>query len=638
MPEQAEKLTFEASAYLQTLIGRELFRSRELAVVELVKNAYDSGARNVSIRISLPTEKRPSSFQITDDGTGMDLAGIKRLFMVAGYSEKSSDTIGAEGRIPTGEKGIGRFASDRLGSSLQVETKIAGQTEGTIVPIDWNLFNTRKKRFNQIGVPYYRRPLSFLQKGQSGTRLTITQLREQWDRAIIEELRRVLAQLFNPFDPPKNFRIDFDVVDSDALSGPIQSTSIVEPDFDLRFSIKARGVLERTLKHTPISAEEKKSTTSAIEGADKLVGLRGRFYYYVKRAKRAQVHGHPAGVFLFRDGFRIEPFGSGTADWLGIGEKRAKRAGHAHIVPSRLFGFIAISRQEHEGLRDTTSREALLDTAESRALVHLLKNDLLVFLEEEIRRGVAEPRWEESRTRKAAELQRVRFQALSVMSSGVAHELRQPLQVIRSEAGNITTRLKQLKIEDAVIRKAQQSIDLSIERIDQKIQLISALTGSRLDVPSEIDMTQVIKEECDQFTERLQEKGIELQLHLPASHDAVVSDPLVRMIVKNMIDNAINALGDVKDARKRQIQIGLKHENDAHVVSVQDNGQGIPAEVQEKLFAKFATDTTGGMGVGLYVCQLLLKSHGGAITFETTEGKGTTFAAQFAEQELTDAE
>ena len=233
MPEQAEKLTFEASAYLQTLIGRELFRSRELAVVELVKNAYDSGARNVFIRISLPTEKRPSSFQITDDGTGMDLAGIKRLFMVAGYSEKSSDTIGAEGRIPTGEKGIGRFASDRLGSSLQVETKIAGQTEGTIVPIDWNLFNTRKKRFNQIGVPYYRRPLSFLQKGQSGTRLTITQLREQWDRAIIEELRRVLAQLFNPFDPPKNFRIDFDVVDSDALSGPIQSTSIVEPDFDV---------------------------------------------------------------------------------------------------------------------------------------------------------------------------------------------------------------------------------------------------------------------------------------------------------------------------------------------------------------------------------------------------------------------
>src|ERR1039458_2764967 len=202
MPEQPEKLAFEASAYLQTLIGRELFRSRELAVVELVKNAYDSGARNVTIRISLPTEKRPAFFEITDDGCGMDLAGIKRLFMTAGYSEKNDDPVGAKERIPTGEKGIGRFASVRLGSQLQVETKTAGQTEGTVVPINWNLFNTRKKRFNQIEVPHYRQPLSFLEKGQSGTRLTITQLREPWDGISIKRLRNSLSELLNPYDPP----------------------------------------------------------------------------------------------------------------------------------------------------------------------------------------------------------------------------------------------------------------------------------------------------------------------------------------------------------------------------------------------------------------------------------------------------
>ncbi|MGA2325238.1 MAG: sensor histidine kinase [Bryobacteraceae bacterium] len=638
MPEQPEKLPFEASAYLQTLIGRELFRGRELAVVELVKNAYDSGARNVSIRISTPTEKRPASFEVTDDGSGMDLAEIKRLFMFAGYSEKSSDTIGPEGRMPTGEKGIGRFASDRLGSSLQVETKTAGQTEGIVVPINWNLFNTRKKRFNQIEVPYYRRPLSFLQKEQSGTRLTITQLREPWDRASIEELRRSLAQLLNPFDPPKHFQIHFEVVDSEALSGQIQGTPVVEPDFDLRFTVKGGGVLERTLKHTPTSAEEKKSTSSGIEGAGKLVGLRGRLYYYVKHPKRAQVHGQPAGVFLFRDGFRIEPFGSGTADWLGIGEKRAKRAGHAHIVPSRLFGFISISRQEHEGLRDTTSREALPDTAESRALVHVLKSDILAFLEDEIRRGVAEPRWEESRTRKAAELQRVRFQALSAMSSAVAHELRQPLQVIRSAAGNIATRVRQLRLDDEVIRNAQQSIDLSIERIDQRIQLISALTGTKLDISSKIDMVTVIKEECQQFSERIQEHAIELQLNLPATQPATVSDPLVRMVVKNIVENAIKTLSEVGDGRRRRLQVSLQRENGRHVVAVQDNGLGIPADLQEKLFAKFAPGTTGGMGVALYVCQLLVKSHGGEIKFKTLEARGTTFTAYFAEQELPDAE
>ncbi len=553
-------------------------------------------------------------------------------------SEKGSEPAGAEGRIPTGEKGIGRFASDSLGSTLQVETKIAGQTEGTVVIIDWTLFNTRKKRFNQIEAPCYRRPLSFLQRGQSGTRLTITQFREPWERDSIEKLRHTLSQLLNPFDPPKHFQINLEVVDSPSLTGPVQTMPVVDPDFDLRFTVKANGILERVLKRTSTSTDERRSTAADIKGLDKLFGLRGRLYYYVKRPKQIQAHGRTPGVFLFRDGFRVEPFGGSSSDWLGVGEKRAKRAGHAHIVPSRLYGFVSISRQQHKNLRDTTSREALLDTEESQALVHVLRSDVLVFLEEEIRRDVAEPRWEESRTRKAAELQRVRFQALSVMSSGVAHELRQPLQAIRSEAGNIATRLMQLRIDDAVIKKAQQSIDLSIERIDQKIQLISALTGTKLDVSSEIDMAKVIREECDLFTERLREHSIDLRLDLPASHEAIVSDPLVRMIVKNMVDNAINALSDVHDGRKRFMQVRLRYENDAHVISVQDNGLGVPAGLRDKLFTKFATDTPGGMGVGLYICQLLLKSHDGEITFVTEDGKGSTFSAQFAEQELADAE
>ena len=637
MPDHTDKLTFEASAYLQTLIGRELFKSRDLAVVELVKNAYDSGARSVHIRISSPTSKRPASFEVTDDGSGMDPAGLKRLFMVAGYSEKIGAMVGAGGRVPTGEKGIGRFASDRLGSSLQVETKTAGQVDGTVVAIDWNLFNTRARRFNEIEVPCYRRPLSFLGQGQSGTRLTITKLREPWDKSSVDDLRRTLSHLLDPFDPPAHFQLDLDVAGSAAHSGPIQSAPIVEPDFDLRFKVKGDASIVRTLTHAPASHGAKKTESGPVEGAEKLTGLRGRLYYYVKRPRQAQVRGQPPGVFLFRDGFRIEPFGSGTADWLGIGEKRAKRAGHAHIVPSRLFGFIAISRQEHEGLRDTTSREALLDTAASRALVHLLKSDILPYLEEEIRSGVAVPRWEESRARKAAELQRVRFQALGVMSSAVAHELRQPLQAIRSEAGNIATRLKQQGIDDEVIRRAQQSIDLSIERIDQRIQLISALTGKKLDVATSIDIVTVIKEECQLLSERIQENAIQLRLRLPPSQAATVSDPLVRMVVKNLAENAINALSKVSDDRTRRLTVGVKYEKRSHILSVQDNGVGIPADVQRKLFTKFATGTTGGMGVALYVCQLLLKSHGGEIDFNTGEGRGTTFRASFAEQEISNA-
>jgi signal transduction histidine kinase len=112
----------------------------------------------------------------------------------------------------------------------------------------------------------------------------------------------------------------------------------------------------------------------------------------------------------------------------------------------------------------------------------------------------------------------------------------------------------------------------------------------------------------------------------------------VRMVVKNIVENSINALSVVNDGRRRRINVGLKTENGRHMVAVQDNGLGIPPEVRERLFTKFATGTTGGMGVALYVCQLLLKSHEGEIAYETLEGRGTTFSVYFAEQEISDAE
>jgi signal transduction histidine kinase len=338
-------------------------------------------------------------------------------------------------------------------------------------------------------------------------------------------------------------------------------------------------------------------------------------------------------VFLYRDGFRIEPFGSSAADWLGIGEKRAKRAGHAHIVPSRLFGFVSISRRKHGGLKDTTSREALLDTAEARALVHLLKKGIIDFLEEQIRTGIAMPRWEESRARKATELQKARFQALNVMSSGVAHELRQPLQAIRMEAGNIATRLRQLAIDDPIIRAAARCIDTSIERIDQRIQLISALTGGKLDANERVDMALIVQEECTLLERRIQENNIDLTLEVPKDQDANVSDPLVRMVVKNMVENAVNALAEVKDGRQRRVAVGLSKKGFKHLLKVKDNAMGIPAEIQPRIFARFATDTTGGMGVGLYVCQLLLKSHGGEISFQTKDRVGSEFTATFVDEE-----
>jgi signal transduction histidine kinase len=623
-----EKLQFEASAYLQTLIGRELIRTQEAAVVELVKNAYDSGAHNVTIMIAPPTTKRTASIKITDDGSGMDLKRLQKIFMVAGYSERDKELD--QDRVPTGEKGIGRFASDRLGSRLLVETKTTDQINGTLVDINWELFDDRRKKFNEIKVPYHQRPIPGMDVRDSGTTLTITGLREQWEPGAIERLRQVLSELLNPYETPKDFTITLVVEGSEKYTGPITTQRIEDAAFDLRFTVNDQGVLERKMR-----TQGGKPTVdkAVLPDAKLLAGLTGRFLYFTKRPPKQSVQGRPPGVFIYRDGFHVEPFGSQRADWLGIGEKRAKRAGHAHIVPSRLFGFLSISRTKHAKLQDTTSHEALIDNDQARALVHLLRDEIVDFLDDKIRVAVDAPRWAENRAKAEAALQQARFQALNVMSSGVAHELRQPLQAIRADAGNIDFRLQQLKINDPIIKAAQQSIDTSIERISQRIQLISELTGNKLDITQQVNISDIIQEECTLLDQRALEQSVRLIVTLPKTRTAVVSESLVRMVVKNMVDNAIHALAKVTDGRRRVITVRLVGSKGQHDITVEDNGMGIPKEIQSTLLRAFATQTTGGMGVGLYICQLLLKSHHGTINFTTTPNVGTVFTATFVDHE-----
>lgn len=77
-------IPFEASARLQRLIGRGLIPNEEMAIVELVKNAYDSGAHRVRIFIQPDQPKEPGFIRIIDDGSGMSESDIERLFMFAG--------------------------------------------------------------------------------------------------------------------------------------------------------------------------------------------------------------------------------------------------------------------------------------------------------------------------------------------------------------------------------------------------------------------------------------------------------------------------------------------------------------------------------------------------------------------------
>jgi len=623
-------LSFEASAYLQTLIGRELFRRADFAIIELVKNSYDSGATYVVVTITPPSAKEPGNIVVSDDGSGMALEDFERLFMVAGYSERPDQL--RRTRVPTGEKGVGRFATDRLGTYLSVTTKTRKQEEVLNVDIDWRDFDDRRKKFSDVRAQYRYLRLVDSTIGRHGTVLKISRLRSAWERSELIQLRAALSELLDPYNPPDNFVIEFNVTGSERLSGPIEPPSLESPDVEIRFRIESNGQLKRW-QRTPEEGRSDARTINATEHTQRLVGLTGHLNYYVKRPRASQVAGILPAVRVYRDGFRIQPFGDAKADWLQIGEKRAKRAGHAHIVPSRLYGFVGITRLKHHDLKDITSREALLDTDSAKSLVAVL-SDEIANLEDTIRTRVSEPRWKKNKEQRAIELEQARLHALGIMSFGLAHELRQPLQVIRSQADNITKKLSILGIRDADIFGSQASIDSNIRRIDNNIKFIASLSGADLEEPTNVDLVALIKRECEFFGHLANAAGISLRVKLPETQEAIVNETGITIVTTNLLTNAIQAFDAAGERAQRVITLTLKLSPVNHIIEIADTAGGISEEVQRKIFTKFVTQKTGGWGVGLYNCRLIVGAHGGAIDFETRAGVGTKFTLTIPRKRL----
>src|SRR5882762_1307396 len=248
MVDKNGKLRFEASANLQKLLGEELVTNEEMAVIELIKNSYDSGATKVWIVIQPATTREPGFIEITDNGSGMDLPEFERIFMFAGYSERDTQAATSP-RVPTGEKGIGRFAADKLGSNLELITKKKGATAALRVNIDWNAFRNKKKKFSDIQVPYQRVERSRFASQESGTVLTIKNLRAVWTRSRLESVRGAIAELLNPFARSDGFDIELQVPKATALSGVVKQLPPEDADYDVRVRVSDDGkFLLRRLK------------------------------------------------------------------------------------------------------------------------------------------------------------------------------------------------------------------------------------------------------------------------------------------------------------------------------------------------------------------------------------------------------
>ena len=139
------KLHFSTHAELKNVIGQDLINDDNIAILELVKNGIDAGATSVKISFF---DSTPSGCAIEgpviiveDDGVGMSLSDIEAKWLNIAYSEKK-DRSGD--RLMAGNKGVGRFACDRLGTRLDMFTR-KGRSAIVRLEVDWTAFENKRK-------------------------------------------------------------------------------------------------------------------------------------------------------------------------------------------------------------------------------------------------------------------------------------------------------------------------------------------------------------------------------------------------------------------------------------------------------------------------------------------------------------
>lgn len=167
---------FKPRARMLVQLGDQLIKNESIALVELVKNAYDADASYVSITMNNIDQQANGEIIIKDDGWGMDLNTILNVWLEPGSDSKSNiieeNRRSPKGRLPIGEKGIGRFGVHKLGNEIEMVTKKVNGKE-YCVHINWELF-TKTKYLNEIPIPVIEReqPIDFSPK-ESGTILRI---------------------------------------------------------------------------------------------------------------------------------------------------------------------------------------------------------------------------------------------------------------------------------------------------------------------------------------------------------------------------------------------------------------------------------------------------------------------------------
>ncbi|MGB5733096.1 MAG: ATP-binding protein, partial [Thiohalocapsa sp.] len=232
---------------------------------------------------------------------------------------------------------------------------------------------------------------------------------------------------------------------------------------------------------------------------------------------------------------------------------------------------------------------------------------------------------QESRQHQSELVHVCRLSTMGEVATGMAHELNQPLSAIVNYANGASRRLQGGIGDSDALVDAMRHISNQAQRASEIIRRLRALVGKQPPIRSAVDLNYLVREVCS-FVE-FETGKLELQVRLElADGEIPVNVDLVQIeqVLLNLVRNALDALEE-RPAGERELVIATSAQDGRALISVSDNGQGIPPDRMLHLFDPFFTTKETGMGMGLPISQTILENHDGSIWAESEPGAGTTF-------------
>ena len=686
------KLFFSVDASHISKLGLELVAKQETAVAELVKNGYDADATNVDLIFNTASAGN-TSLEIYDNGSGMNISQLEAGFMRLSTPNKvAAPRSELYLRQKAGRKGIGRFAAQRLGRRLILETTTTLLHYGLRLDIDWDEFAAER---NLSAVPS---TITRIKKPfEHGTRLTILDLRDSWSDAQIERSHRHIAELIQPF--------------------PLAATSTAsgsDPGFKASFARERNGDLEIIaddwsvfFKHALAEIEGQvddngfgswwiRSERFGISNGPTPIGpakdlpsgpyphlrsVRFKAYYYIDketqrsfRSKVAEKLQSSGGIRLYRNGFRVLPYGERFDDWLKLNASNLLRKVLPPHSNRNFLGFVEINDVDGAHFEETSSREGLL---ENESFVELkdfvsavLKSAILPIAAARDRRLTTTDTRQKQRSPKgqaddilarlgalqknatenpayaaalAQVVDTVRQSVIDIGDTGEAlleelgmmrvlsslgltigeftHEIRLALETVKASASLLASHV------EAESGDPKQALSLLDQIADFEGYLTYFDATVRDNISREIAALE-IRDVVNSFIKVVSPKINRNELTLERDFDGfgLFVRPMHKSewasILINLFTNSLKAIR--RAGVKGHIRIECGRANGNVYLDFMDNGDGVPASNADKIFDAFFTTTSAsgaseedgtfaGMGMGLKIVRDIVETANGEI-------------------------